>query len=491
MKTSLAKNAIYKVILNVFNLLVPLFVGPYIAGLLSPELYGVYNRVYAEFQVFFIIGAFGIYNYGVREISKVRNDEKKFSNIFTSLFVIGILSNLIVTVFYVAYFMVRGNGIDRYVYLVMIIQMVSNMFYIEFVNEAVENYRFIALKTILIRVAYLIGIFAFVKKPTDVIIYSVIVSMTVLLNNLASFVYLKRRFKFDFRNVQIACHIIPLIVNLIFVNVELLYSQLDKILLGAVVSDIAVTEYTLPTTLVGMISTIPLSLITVAIPRLSKYVGESDRTSYVDTLRNTCRVYMAILIPMSFGVMVLSKEIMWLYSKDVYTYVYPVLICAAISRIIYGYQSIMTYLVMYVNGLEKRLTLLLLGGGIVNIVLNFALIVLKKFSPVSALSTTMISVLVFIVSANRYAKKKLDLKGIFMTKEIRRYFLVAGMFIPIALGINLLHLGYIWNIALEVVLCVGIYGIYLFVTKDPLIEVVLKKINRGKKNGIQNEKNRF
>ena len=51
---SLGQNAIYKGILNAFNLLVPLFVGPYIAGLLSPELYGIYNRVYAEFNVFFV-----------------------------------------------------------------------------------------------------------------------------------------------------------------------------------------------------------------------------------------------------------------------------------------------------------------------------------------------------------------------------------------------------------------------------------------------------
>lgn len=194
MKSSLAKNAIYKVILNVFNLLVPLFVGPYVAGLLTPELYGVYNRVYAEFQVFFIVGAFGIYNYGVREISKVRNDKKIWKHFYKS-FVIGILSNLLVTIFYIGYIIVRGNGIDQCVYLVMIIQMVSNVFYIEFVNEAVENYRFIAIKTILIRILYLISIFAFVRKPTDVIIYSVVVSMTVLLNNLASFFYLKRQYK--------------------------------------------------------------------------------------------------------------------------------------------------------------------------------------------------------------------------------------------------------------------------------------------------------
>lgn len=478
MNTSLAKNAVYKVILNVFNLLVPLFVGPYIAGLLSPELYGIYNRVYAEFQVFFIIGAFGIYNYGVREISKVRNNEKKFTSIFTSLFVIGILSNFIVTIFYVIYFMMRGSGIDRYVYMIMIIQMVSNIFYIEFVNEAVENYQFIALKTILIRAAYLVAIFAFVRKPTDVIIYSIIICMTVLLNNLASFFYLKKRYKFDFHNVHILCHIFPLIVNLIFVNVELLYSQLDKVLLGAVVSDIAVTEYTLPTTLVGMISTIPLSLITVAIPRLSTYIGEGDRKSYVDTLKNTCRVYMAILIPMSFGVMILAKEIMWLYSKNVYTYIYPVLICASISRIIYGYQSIMTYLVMYVNGLEKKLTLFLLGGGIANIILNGALIILKCFTPMTALITTMISVLIFIFNTKKYAKKNLKLENVFFTKEIRRYFFIAFTFIPVSILINMLELGFLFNIIAEMIICVGIYGGYMLYTKDPLLDVVLNKIHR-------------
>lgn len=478
MNTSLAKNAIYKVILNVFNLLVPLFVGPYIAGLLSPDLYGVYNRVYAEFQIFYIIGAFGIYNYGVREISKVRNDKKKFCNIFTSLFVIGILSNFIVSIFYVVYFMIRGNGIDRYVYLVMIIQMISNMFYIEFVNEAVENYQFIALKTILIRAAYLVAIFAFVRKPTDVIIYSVIVCMTVLMNNLASFFYLKRQYKFDFHNVQILCHIFPLVVNLIFVNVELLYSQLDKVLLGAVVSDIAVTEYTLPTTLIGMISTIPLSLITVAIPRLSTYIGEGDKEKYIDTLKSTCKVYMAILIPMAFGVMVLSKEIMWLYSKDVYTYVYPVLICAAISRIIYGYQSIMTYLVMYVNGLEKQLTLFLLGGGIANVILNGILIILKCFTPMTSLITTMISVLIFIFSANKYAQRHLQLKNIIFTKEIAKYLLVAATFIPVSLGVNMLNLGFVFNIIFEIVICVGIYGGYLLYTKDSLVGVILNKLHK-------------
>ena len=476
LKSSLAKNAIYKVILNVFNLLVPLFVGPYVAGLLEPDLYGIYNRVYAEFQIFFIIGAFGIYNYGVREISKVRKDKDKFENIFTSLFVIGILSNLIVTIFYIGYILIRGNGIDSIVYLVMIIQMVSNVFYIEFVNEAVENYRFIALKTILIRILYLISIFAFVRKSTDVIIYSIVVSTTVLLNNLASFFYLKKQYRFNFKNLSILCHIVPLIINLIFTNVELLYGQLDKVLLGAFVSDIAVTEYTLPTTLAGMLSTIPLSLITVAIPRLSNYVGNGDKENYIVTLKNTSRTYMAILAPMSFGVIVLAREIMWLYSQDVYTYTYPVLICAAVSRIIYGYQSIMTYLVMYVNGKEKRLTLLLFQGGVVNMILDFILVILGKFTPLSSLITTVLSVMVFIFLSARFAKRELALQDIFLTKQIIGYFLISSSFILVSLCINYFNLGYVWNIALEIIICISIYAVYMVMTKDPLVKMLLGKI---------------
>ena len=478
MKNSLGKNAIYKVILNVFNLLVPLFVGPYIAGLISPELYGVYNRVFAEFQVFFIMGAFGIYNYGVREISKVQHDEEKFQSIFTSLFVIGILSNIAVTVFYVIYFINRSNGIDLYVYMVMIIQMASNVFYIEFVNEAVENYGFIAKKTIFIRGLYLVAIFLFVRKPTDVVIYSIIVSATVFFNNFASFMYLKKRFKFNFKNISIKPHIFPLIVNLIFVNVELLYAQLDKVMLSPFVNDIAVTEYTLPTTLIGMISTIPLSLITVAIPRLSRYIGEKQKDNYERTLRQTTRVYMAMIIPMTFGVLVLSKEIMWLYSKDVYTYVYPVLALAAISRIVYGYESIVTYLVMYVNGLEKKLTSFLFGCGILNLLFNLYFVAIGKFSAFTALMGTTIAVVIFDIIATKYSEKTLKLECQFFSKEICRYFLVAFTFIPISYVINLLNLGYILNIILEVVICVGVYGVFMLVTKDPLVEIVLGKLKR-------------
>ena len=67
-KNTLFKNTIYKSILSLVNIVIPIIIGPYIVRLLDVNLYGTYNRVLSEFQVFLAFASFGVYNYGVREI---------------------------------------------------------------------------------------------------------------------------------------------------------------------------------------------------------------------------------------------------------------------------------------------------------------------------------------------------------------------------------------------------------------------------------------
>ena len=149
---SLFKNSIYKSLLSIANIAIPIIIGPYITKLLDIDLYGAYNKVYAEFQIFLIFATFGIYTFGVREISKIRNDEQKIANLFTNLFILGLITNLTVGIIYVIYALLSSNGITTQIYMVFIIQIVANMFYIEFLNEALENYKFITIKTLIVKI---------------------------------------------------------------------------------------------------------------------------------------------------------------------------------------------------------------------------------------------------------------------------------------------------------------------------------------------------
>lgn len=474
---SVAMNSIYKAILNIFNLLVPLVVAPYITGLLAVDLYAAYNRVFAEFSTFLVIGAFGIYNYGLREVSRVRDNPEKRDKLFTSLFVAGIISNAVMLVIYVVFAFFRSTSeIDLYIYLLMIIQIVAQVFYIEFINEANEDYAFITKKTIIVRILYLVSIFVFVRKPSDILPYTVVVSMTVLLNNIFSYVYLKKKIKFNFKGLEIIPHLTPLFVAFLMTNVEILYAQLDKLMLGGYIGDLAVTEYFLPTNLVGMIAAVPLALISVVIPRLSSYIGGGDKAQYNKLLNKTISNYMLVVIPMALGMGALAQEIMQFYSKGKYTYIFPILIVAAFMRIIYGFQSIVVNLVMYVNSLEKPLTLFLLIFGLVNLVSNFVLVWLGIFSPITSLITTAIAILLFTIVGYIYTRNILNIEYKLVTKEILGYFIVSMMFFPIAWGVRSLGLSMWPTIFIVIAICVTLYGTYLIITKDSFLFEMLDKI---------------
>ena len=476
MQKSLSKNAFYKAVLNVFNLIVPLLVNPYIMNVLDVELYGAYNRVYAEFTVFLTLGAFGIYNYGVREISQVRSHPDKVNRLFTSLFVIGVLANVVVGIIYVIYFSMVSSGIDFYIYAIMMIQLVGNMFYIEFINEAAENYRFITVKTILIRIGYLVSIFLFVRKPTDILPYTAVVCLTVFLNNFVSFVYLKRSLHFVWKHVSIVRHLVPLIIALILANVEILYGQLDKLMIGRYLGDVEVSYYVIPTTLIGMISTVPLSLVSVAIPRLSTMIGEGDRDGYVSVLNQTRDVFFAMLTPMCLGVVILALEIMQIYGGDNYAGCWPVLVIAALIRLFgFGNQSIVMNLMMYINGLEKKMVWLLGLFGFVNLGMNVVLIWTGLFTTETALFTTGIATILFSVVAFRYTVKVLHLPIKMISSSQVKYLLVSVLFIPVGIVMKMLPGGAIVHAVLTMIPCILLYGLALYYWQDDLLVLILKK----------------
>ena len=224
-KNTLFKNTIYKSILSLVNIVVPIIIGPYIARLLDIKLYGIYNTSLANFQMFLAFASFGVYNFGVREISKIRNDKDKVSKLFTNLFVISLISNLLVLLVYVSFVLFTSKGTAMSIYFILIIQIIANIVYVEFVNEALENYKFITIKSVIVKIIYFVSLLLFVRKPTDVKIYAIIVSLTVFLNNIISFLYAKKKIKFNFSKLEFKKYLKPLLAVLIITNVDLLYSQ--------------------------------------------------------------------------------------------------------------------------------------------------------------------------------------------------------------------------------------------------------------------------
>lgn len=477
---TLFKNTIYKSILSLVNIVIPIIIGPYIVRLLDVELYGIYNRVFSEFQIFLAFASFGVYTFGIREISKIRNDKEKISKLFTNLFVISLLSNILVIAIYIIYALLSSSGITSIIYLIMIIQFIANIFYVEFVNEALENYKFITVKSLIVKIIYFASLLLLVRNPDDIIIYSLIISLTVFLNNIISFIYAKSKIKFDFSKIKIKKYIKPLLAVLVITNVDLLYSQLDKVMLGKYVNDVSVTLYYIPYYIVSTLVSIPYAIINVSIPRLSYLLKNEGKEKYQEKLNNSISSLLFVIIPMCFGMLVLAEEIIFLYAgKEYLTAIIPLMI-ACIVRIVISLESVMNNLIMYPNDQENRILKISLICGLLNLLMNYILVIFKIFNPATAMLTTGIAEIVLVTLHYIYSRKKLKLTLNIFTKNNIIYLILGLSFIPISYLIRLLNLNFIINLITIMITCIILYFVILYIRKDNNLMFILSKIKVGR-----------
>ena len=125
----------------------------------------------------------------------------------------------------------------------MTFNLIANVFYIEWINEAMENFGFITIKTIIVRIIYVVLLLSTVKSTNNLKEYMVVLVLYTLLNNLLSFIYIKKRVRFNFSNIKLKKHIKPMFLVVILSNANVLYTQLDRLMLGEFVSTVSVAYY--------------------------------------------------------------------------------------------------------------------------------------------------------------------------------------------------------------------------------------------------------
>lgn len=470
---SIFRNTVFKLLLNICNIIVPILVGPYITRVLDKEVYGTYNAANAAFAIFLSIGSLGLYNYGMREISRVRDNKAAADKLFSELLVISLISNVVVSAVYIAYALLTTTGTTTLLYVLFAIQFIGNAVYIEWVNEAMENYRFITVKTVVIRALYVAAMFLFVRKGSDLLPYTLILSLTYTVNCLASFFYVSRKIRISFRGLRLLPHLRPLLIVFIIMNVSVLFTQIDKIMLGYFVGEVAVSVYQIPHYIMSMIYSLAVAVAAVSMPRLSNVLHAEGPDAFLRLHRNVSRSFLFLLFPACVGVFVLAREIILLYGSAKYLECVLPIALFAIAYIPIAYTYLFGDVFLYIAGYERILALFHLGGGVTNVALNFLLIGLGKFTVETAIATLAVAFGVVTAACTLFIRFRLKVPCRLLDRYTVRYLLLSLTFLPLALLIKQLHWGTAGTAALTVAVCAGVYIGTLILLKDQTVMALL------------------
>ncbi|NFE84227.1 flippase [Clostridium botulinum] len=478
MSKSISKNALFKGSLNLFNIVLPILVGPVITRTLGEDLYGYISYAESLTGWFLIFACFGISQYGLREISKVRDDEEKLQQTFTSLFLFTLLTNILVSSIYMIFIYTVGrNRPDFYTCMILGFNLVFNLFYVEWINEALENYDFIAIKTMIVRIIYSLLVIFCIRNINDFELYLYLVIGFNFLNNILSFVYIKKRVNFNFKNLHFKRHIKPMFFVVILSNVNILYTQLDKLMMGSGTVGTGTRDvgyYSLAQKIMTIINTLMLTIIQVTMPRLSNYLGNDSKEEYMSLLKRIIKIYFMFLFPASIGMICLSKEIILMYAGPKFIAAAPVMFIFSIYMLTIGVEGIISNQMIYLNGREKDDVKLVLIGGVLNVILNIGLAITGKFTPTNAIITTLIANLIVIVLEYRFVRKVIKIDINLFAFENVKYFYYSLLFIPVIFIIKHFISSVFLISALAVLACGIIYVGILILTKD---EVFLQLSN--------------
>lgn len=316
---SLKKNFIYNAILTMSGYIFPLMVYPYVSRVLGVANIGACNFVDSIVEYFTILSMMGMNTIGIREIAKCKNDQQKLDNVFSQLFSL----NTLTTITAIFILIIATNIVPKFApYKDLLYIGVGKLFFnymlINWFFQGLENFKYIAARTIFVKILFVISVFLFVKTETDVKLYYFLVALTWAGNGIINFIYAKKYVSFNF-TLKINKAIIGSFFTLgVYWFMNSMYTTLNVAFLGFATNDIEVGYYTTANKLLTVIMTMFTALTSVMVPRVSVALKSNDNSEAKALIRKAINALMLFAIPLIFFVFPFSQELIYLMSGKGY-----------------------------------------------------------------------------------------------------------------------------------------------------------------------------
>lgn len=403
------KNFFYNFLLTGSNLLFPLVTFPYLSRILGAEGLGVYNFLISYIRNYIIIAALGIPIYGIREIAKAGDDILKRSKLFFEILTIHLLfSFFLIAIYSITIFI--NIELLQYKKLALIGGglILLNVFSIEWFFAGINEFKFITIRSLIIKIVSLILIFIFVREKKDYSLYLYIYIATVFLTSLAD-IYTARKFitrKIIFTARGVLSHIKPMFILGVYMVLTSVYTVLPATLLGFFSTKASVGYYYGADRVIRLVISVFSALIIVMIPKLNLAVEKRKTEEYISLIDKGIKVIIIFGIPIAFFVFLLARPIMLLLGGEDFIRSISVIKIMAPIILIVSFAQIFVYLILSANRQDKQMVVLSITGMILSLSIN--LIFIPYYSEKATGLSQVVSELVVTSLAFYFCKRVIN-----------------------------------------------------------------------------------
>jgi O-antigen/teichoic acid export membrane protein len=478
-KVGLKANFAYNFISQILTLIVPLVTTPYLSRVLHEAGNGQYSYALSIITIFIMLANLGFSTYGQREIAKLQDNEEERSKCFWEIVILRSISTIVVTSVFFAVLYTVGFKKCNDLILILSIKLGGSIFDIQFLFTGNEDFKSIAIRSIILKIIGLVCIFVFVKTENDTWIYTLCMAACTVFSNIVMWPSAFKTISFkNIKSFSYKRHIVPTLLIFVPTLAITIYSVLDKTMIGILVpadsSDYENGCYEQA----YKINSVALLLVTLISPVMTSRNASDFKKGDIESLKHHIdysQKYVWMMgSPLIAGFAALSPNLCTWFLGNGYAEVPLLLQIMSVRFIFSGFTETFGSQILIASGREKYVSIATVITALFDFVTNFWLIPL--YGATGAAITTAVSELIcflfelIVVIKLRFVK----IKGVLLNSW--KYVLSSCVMFVFLYFVNMYMPSKLWSFIVMMVSGSLLYAILLISLRDNFFVGYIKKM---------------
>lgn len=369
-------NIVMSTLGTLINILYPMLVYPYATRKLGPGGLGTVGIATSTVQYFVMIAQIGIPTYGIRACAAVRDDREKLSRCAREIYVLSLITTAVsLTAYALIVRLVPQFYAERKLYAILAGYILVNSLGAEWLYKGLEQYAYIAARTLVFRLMALAGVFLLIQDSSDYIIYGFLTHFALIAGSILNMVLLGRLV--DLRpagRLSFRHHIRPAFVFFGMSVATTVYTNMDNVMLGLLRGNVESGYYVISIKVKTVLVTLITSVGTVLLSRITYYLDNGKEDRFMTTVGWASELMMILAIPVSVFFIIFAEPItLFISGSEFGPSVLPMQILMP-TLVLIGITNITGIQVMVPMKMEKKVLFSEIAGALVNLAVNLLLI---------------------------------------------------------------------------------------------------------------------
>lgn len=368
---SIKKNLFYNGMLTVSTYVFPLLVFPYVTRVLGVHNLGICNFVDSIIQYFILFSFLGMQTMASREIAKVNGDKQKLNETFSGLLTLNILTTIVVLcIFFSLIFFVPKFYEYRLLLFIGSAKILANTFLVEWFFVGTENFKYVTIRTIIIRSLYVLSIFLWVNDSSDYVLYFTLSILMFVCNAIVNIYNAYKQIDITFESINIHRFVKSFLILGLYQILTSMYTSFNVAFLGFVAGETDVGYYTVSSKIFAILLGAFTAFTSVMLPRMSSIIEHRRYGEFKQKISASIDALLCFSMPIITIVLIFAPIIIRIIAGIGYEDSILLLRMMVPLMLIIGYEQILVLQVLTPMNKDQAILINSIIGALVGVLCN-------------------------------------------------------------------------------------------------------------------------